>query len=196
MSIEKIFLLANFTLINVYFAILWLFYFYFWLKKGSIKKIFSISLTSYVIIVSGLNAWRAYLLYTNFKSSPLAKYFLPPYSNYYYDLIWRSLSFYFYSLVAGLALYLLLIFLHNKFKYTRVNMEEIKLFSIGAVLVGWTNLISYLGLIVISMFLVLIFMNFFKSGKGKNLTITPFVILAVIIILLVGYNSCSIFRIC
>jgi hypothetical protein len=197
MSIEKIFSLVNFILLNVCFSALFVYYFYYWYKKGNLGRLVKIGFIYYAAFVVGINSWRAYLLYISYKSSPLGKYFLPPQSNYYYEMIWRDLSFYIYSLLAGLILYLIINILLKKFlKFSKANDDELKLLVSGAVLAGWTNLISYFAVIVILMLITLIFINLFKKGRGQSLPLMPFIFLAVIIILLVGYNSCAIFKFC
>jgi len=60
--------------------------------------------------------------------------------------------------------------------------------ALGAVLAGWNNVMVYLTTTAALMLLTSVFINLFKSGRGQRLRLAPYVFLALIITLLLGYK--------
>jgi len=188
MNFNNLFTLGNFLLFHLYFPILWLVYFIGWFKKKSLGKIFKVSWISYVFIIIvtvGVGAW---LLYQQWSTSDLYKYLLPPESNFFYVVIARTLMFHVISIIVGLVLYFLFKLIVKLVKADFVAKEEIGLLALGAILVGWNNVVIYVGLIFLLMLLSSAFINIFASGRGKRLELMPYIFLSLIIVLLIGYQ--------
>ena len=188
MDLNKIFELINYLLFHLFFSALWLWYFYRWLHKKNIESIFKASWLSYLIIVIITVSGGGWFLYHSWSASQMYAYLLPPHSNYFYLVIFRTVLFHLISLAAGLVLYYLLKFVARLAKATFVELKEIRLLALGAVLAGWNNVMVYLTTAAALMLLTSVFINLFKSGRGQRLRLAPYVFLALIFTLLIGYR--------
>ena len=188
MDLNQIFELINYLLFHLFFSALWLWYFYRWLHKKNIESIFKASWLSYLIIVIITVSGGGWFLYHSWSASQMYAYLLPPHSNYFYLVIFRTVLFHLISLAAGLVLYYLLKFVARLAKATFVELKEIRLLALGAVLAGWNNVMVYLTTTAALMLLTSVFINLFKSGRGQRLRLAPYVFLALIITLLLGYK--------
>ena len=188
MDLNQIFELINYLLFHLFFSALWLWYFYRWLHKKNIESIFKASWVSYLIIVIITVSGGGWFLYHSWSASQMYAYLLPPHSNYFYLVIFRTVLFHLISLAAGLVLYYLLKFVARLAKATFVELKEIRLLALGAVLAGWNNVMVYLTTAAALMLLTSVFINLFKSGRGQRLRLAPYVFLALIITLLLGYK--------
>ena len=188
MDLNQIFELINYLLFHLFFSALWLWYFYRWLHKKNIESIFKASWVSYLIIVIITVSGGGWFLYHSWSASQMYAYLLPPHSNYFYLVIFRTVLFHLISLAAGLVLYYLLKFVARLAKATFVELKEIRLLALGAVLAGWNNLMVYLTTAAALMLLTSVFINLFKSGRGQRLRLAPYVFLALIFTLLIGYR--------
>ncbi|HBR13300.1 MAG TPA: hypothetical protein DD697_01185 [Candidatus Komeilibacteria bacterium] len=188
MDLNQIFELINYLLFHLFFSALWLWYFYRWLHKKNIESIFKASWVSYLIIVIITVSGGGWFLYHSWSASQMYAYLLPPHSNYFYLVIFRTVLFHLISLAAGLVLYYLLKFVARLAKATFVELKEIRLLALGAVLAGWNNVMVYLTTTAALMLLTSVFINLFKSGRGQRLRLAPYVFLALIITLLLGYK--------
>ncbi|KKT01075.1 MAG: hypothetical protein UV78_C0070G0002 [Parcubacteria group bacterium GW2011_GWA2_43_17] len=188
MDLNQIFELINYLLFHLFFSALWLWYFYRWLHKKNIESIFKASWVSYLIIVIITVSGGGWFLYHSWSASQMYAYLLPPHSNYFYLVIFRTVLFHLISLAAGLVLYYLLKFVARLAKATFVELKEIRLLALGAVLAGWNNVMVYLTTTAALMLLTSVFINLFKSGRGQRLRLAPYVFLALIFTLLIGYR--------
>jgi len=202
MDLNQIFELINYLLFHLFFSALWLWYFYRWLHKKNIESIFKASWLSYLIIVIITVSGGGWFLYHSWSASQMYAYLLPPHSNYFYLVIFRTVLFHLISLAAGLVLYYLLKFVARLAKATFVELKEIRLLALGAVLAGWdnvmvffttvlagwNNVMVYLTTTAALMLLTSVFINLFKSGRGQRLRLAPYVFLALIFTLLIGYR--------
>ena len=188
MDLNQIFELINYLLFHLFFSALWLWYFYRWLHKKNIESIFKASWVSYLIIVIITVSGGGWFLYHSWSASQMYAYLLPPHSNYFYLVIFRTVLFHLISLAAGLVLYYLLKFVARLAKATFVELKEIRLLALGAVLAGWNNVMVYLTTAAALMLLTSVFINLFKSGRGQRLRLAPYVFLALIFTLLIGYR--------
>ena len=188
MDLNQIFELINYLLFHLFFSALWLWYFYRWLHKKNIESIFKASWLSYLIIVIITVSGGGWFLYHSWSASEMYAYLLPPHSNYFYLVIFRTVLFHLISLAAGLVLYYLLKFVARLAKATFVELKEIRLLALGAVLAGWNNVMVYLTTTAALMLLTSVFINLFKSGRGQRLRLAPYVFLALIFTLLIGYR--------
>ena len=180
--------IVNFSLFHIYFPLLWLFYFTRWLKTKNLGSIFKTSSISYLIIVLATVGFGSFLLFISWSKHPVNLYLLPPYSNYFYLVIFKTLITYLIGVIIGLALYFLLRLVIKIAKVKFVDYKELELLALGAVLVGWNNIIVYICLIVVLMMISSIFISFFKEGRKKRVILTPHIFLSLIIILLLGYQ--------
>ena len=188
MDLNQIFELINYLLFHLFFSALWLWYFYRWLHKKNIESIFKASWVSYLIIVIITVSGGGWFLYHSWSANEMYAYLLPPHSNYFYLVIFRTVLFHLISLAAGLVLYYLLKFVARLAKATFVELKEIRLLALGAVLAGWNNVMVYLTTAAALMLLTSVFINLFKSGRGQRLRLAPYVFLALIFTLLIGYR--------
>ncbi len=188
MNLSSLFTIINFSLFHLYFPILWLFYFYKWLHQKSLGKIFKVSIISYLAIVAVTVTCGGFLLYQRWSASQLYAYFLPPHSNYFYLVVLRTLMFHLIGVAIGLAIYFIIKLIVKLIKVDFISKQEIALLALGAVLAGWNNVVVYLCLIVILMLFSSIFINLFKHGRGKRVSLMPYVFLSLIIVLLIGYK--------
>lgn len=188
MNSNNWFSLINFSLLNLYFSLLWLVYFCRWLFGKNFGNIFKVSIISYVIIVVSTFSLNSYLIYQQWSNSPLLKYLLPPVSSYYYQIIFESFIYYVISILSGIALFYLIKLIIKLAKVDFINRQEVKLLALGAIMVGWYNIVVYLCLLVVLMLFSSIFINLFKQGRGTSIPLTPYVFLSLIIVLLIGYK--------
>ena len=186
------FQIINYLLFHLYFPILWLVYFYRWLHKKSLAKLFKVSWISYIIIVVVMVGSGTWLLYQGWSASSVYSYLLPPHSNYFYLITFRTILFHLISIALGGVFYLLLRLVLKFTKVKFVELFEIKLLALGAILTGWNNIIMYLGLTVILMLFSSVFINLFKIGRGQRVSLAPYVFLSLIITLLIGYKFSAI----
>ena len=188
MNFNNIFSIGNFLLFHLYFPILWLIYFIRWLKRGDLGRIFKVSWISYATIVIVTVSAGAWLLYQQWSVSELYQYLLPPKSNFFYVVILRTLMFHLISIAVGLVLYFLFKLIVKLVKADFVAKEEISMLALGAILVGWNNVVIYVGLIFLLMLISSAFINIFSSGRGARLQLMPYIFLSLIIVLLIGYQ--------
>ena len=188
MNFNDLFLIINFLLFHLYFPILWLVYFSRYFLGKSWAKIFKISLISYGLIVVLTVSLGSLLLYQQWSGHAIYSYLLPPHSYYFYTVIIRTLAFHLVGVAVGLALYFILKLLVKLIRAFFIDPKEIKLFAIGAVLVGSNNVIFYICLTVVLMLLSSVFLNLFKVGRGKRVALLPYVLFSLIITLLIGYK--------
>ena len=193
MDINSIFSLANYALFHLYFPVLWLVYFYKRLHKENINSIFKVSWISYIAIVIITVSGGAWLLYQGWAGSAVFSYLLPPQSNYFYLVVFRTLLFHLISIALGIILYYLIKLIVKLAKAGFIELFEIKLLALGAVLAGWSNLIVYFAAISAMMLGASVFINLFKSGRGQRVQLAPYVLLALIFTLLIGYKFSAYF---
>lgn len=195
MNFNDLFLVINFLLFHLYFPLLWLVYFSRYLLGKSWDKIFKVSLVSYGLIVVLTVSLGSFLLYRQWSSNSIYSYLLPPHSYYFYIVIIRTLAFHLVGVAVGFALYFILKLIVRLAKAFFIDPKEIKLLAIGAVLVGWNNVVFYVCLTAILMLLSSVFFNLFKVGRGKRVVLLPYVFLSLMITLLIGYKVSLLFGI-
>lgn len=188
MNFNNIFSIVNFSLFHLYFPVLWLIYFVGWLKRGSLGRLVKVSWISYIAIIIVTVSAGAWLLYQQWSISELYQYLLPPKSNFFYAVVGRTLMFHVISIAVGLVLYFLFKLIVRVVKADFVAKEEIGLLALGAILVGWNNVVIYVGLIFLLMLISSAFINIFKAGRGVRLQLMPYIFLSLIIVLLIGYQ--------
>ena len=185
------FQIINYLLFHLYFPILWLVFFYRWLHKKNVDKIFKISWISYISIVVIMVSWGTWLLYQGWSNSPIYSFLLPPNSNYLYLLTFKTLLFHIISIALGIVFYFLLKVVVKLTKVKFIELFEIKLLALGAILAGWSNIIMYLGITLILMLFSSVFINLFKISRGQRISLAPYVFLSLILTLLIGYKFSS-----
>jgi len=128
------------------------------------------------------------LQYVTWHSSPLSRFFLPPYQPINYFLSYILFHFWLAGLlVLILALAFYLFFkLAKKYRDDLVSSEELPLILLAGLLVGWPNFII---LVPLFFLLTLIFsvVNLLVFKKKKNTLLYPLIISLVIVFLIGSY---------
>lgn len=131
---------------------------------------------------------RAVVLYFTYRNSEgLERYFLPPYTNYYFQQIARGFLNYFITIALALGLAFIFWVISSILKRSLCSLNTLKLVFLGAFICGWPNMILYIGLALIMSLLVLGSLIIFKHQKvKKEIDLTPYFIIACLIIFLIG----------
>ncbi len=91
------------------------------------------------LIAVGYVAVKIYLLW---KGSPVARYFLPPYSQYYFLIIWRYAQPYGFAIVAGVLGVILFAWLKKVSRNRITGGSEIIIVAWMGVVLGWERMFT------------------------------------------------------
>lgn len=181
------------NLYNYLFSILWsiifAFLFYLYLKDKIDYKIIKNLLIIWLITIFTKIIINKTILFFQLKNHSVYKYLLPPHSDAFFTFIKRDLIYYYSTIIIAFFICLVLYFIAKKTEESFIDYLDIGLIFLGCLVVGWSNLIVYfLAIFVWTIigFLGLIIIK--KIKTNEPLAITPFIILATIFTLVIGYK--------
>ncbi|MFA5069875.1 MAG: hypothetical protein WC528_01200 [Patescibacteria group bacterium] len=175
------FLLVVFCLLGLWFF--WQYVKYKEIKRQAVIFAFLIFLVLFTLSIF-LPAWQTY---KSFAASDLNRYYLPPYSNYYYQILQRQLTNYFShilaALIAGLIFWLVKRLTHGLV----IDQSDVGLLAFGALVAGWPNLLIFFGLVFLLVIITgLVQLAVIKERSNARFIITPYLPVALILTLFVG----------
>lgn len=140
--------------------------------------------SGYWLLACGFNSWQ---LYESLKISPLGKYFLPPYSNYLWTLIYRIWQPALFALLTGIVLSLFFAFLIIITKGKGMGWGDVKFVLFIGIALGFPNsviavFLAFLTGAIFSIGLII----FGKKSFGQTIPFGPFLSLGAYIALIWG----------
>lgn len=167
-------------------------------KKKIDKKISLISIVLAFVFSVAFAIFKSILQYFIWKGDGFAKYFLPPYNDISYFFQYSFFKFFAPSLAAMFfsALIFFSILLINKaYKRKQLFSEyDSYLFLIGGILVGWPNLLLYVGAVFIFALCYLVITSIENLNFQKNVELTYFWPALALAVLLLGNYFMEFFR--
>ncbi|MDD2823311.1 MAG: prepilin peptidase [Candidatus Daviesbacteria bacterium] len=138
----------------------------------------------YWLVACGLNSW---LFYLSLKSNFLGKYLMPPYSNYFWTLIYRIWEPAIFSIIIGIVSALFFAFLIIITKGRGMGWGDVKYVLFLGIALGFPNAIIglFLAFLIGAVFSVIL-MGFGKKHFGQTIPFGPFLSLGAYIALLWG----------
>ena len=150
-------------------------------KSKVISKIVNLSLVSVFVLYSLQIVFWAQITYKSWKNSKgLAKYFFPPYTNYYQILVGRKITAFFISITLALGLAFVFWIVFSILKKNLFDFNQLKLIFLGAFICSWPKMILYFGLALIIALLILI------SKKIKKVDLIPCFLISALVIFIFG----------
>ncbi|MFA5933340.1 MAG: prepilin peptidase [Microgenomates group bacterium] len=139
---------------------------------------------TYWLVVSGLNS---YFLYTSLKVDLIGKYFLPPYSNYIWTLIYRIWQPALYAVSAGIIASLFFVFLIIITKGKGMGWGDVKFVLFLGIALGFPNAIIglFLAFLIGALFSIALLL-FRKKHFGQTIPFGPFLSVGAYIALIWG----------
>jgi prepilin signal peptidase PulO-like enzyme (type II secretory pathway) len=158
------------------------------LKSGLIPDRISFPATALAVLLSAITCGiKSWFFYESFSKSPLSKYLMPPYSNYFWDQLYRVWEPFFWSIVAAFAVSAFFILLIVITRGRGMGWGDVKyVFFLGLVL-GFPNIIPGIFLaFLLGAVMSLILVALSKKHFGQTVPFGPFLSLGAFITLLWG----------
>jgi hypothetical protein len=127
-------------------------------------------------------------LYLDLKNETgLSKYFLPPYSNHYYQLIQRVITDYLVAILTGLGTGLIFCGLMKITRGLVLDIQDAGLLVFGSLISSWPEVFIFLFfvfalVVIVNLFLIIIR----KRTVNDRFIITPFIPVAIILTIFLG----------
>ena len=165
---------------------LWLIFEY--LRKKEIKKRTVYFCLIAFLAVLAINLFTdSLLLYKNYQAGDFTKYYLPPYSNFYYLKIERIITSSLVNILTGLVVGIIFWLIMKITRGLLLDKQEVGLLVFGALIVGWPNAFIFLffvfALVVVCNLLLIIIR---RKSVNDRFIITPFIPVAIILTILLG----------
>lgn len=176
-----------FFFIDIIFPFVWILaIIYFSIKKEEhFRKLLIIGILLFFILFLLTSISETYLQYSAWKSDPLSRYLLPPYTPLIYFCHYCFIHFFssFILSITGAILIGFLFWIFQKKNY--VNSEETLLAVLAALFSGWPNLIIFLALNLILAILYGLLENYITGRKRRIFLLFP-IIISLILTLVFG----------
>lgn len=167
-------------------------------KKKIDKKVSLIFIVLAFVFSVAFAIFKSILQYFIWKGDAFSRYFLPPYNDISYFFQYSFFKFFAPSLAAIFfsALIFFAILLINKvYKRKQLFSEyDSYLFFIGGILVGWPNLLFYVGAVFIFALCYLVITSIENLNFKKNVELTYFWPIAALATLVFGSYFMEFFR--
>jgi hypothetical protein len=159
---------------------------YFRKKEISKKMVYACFIIFLIIMAVNLFLY-SFIQYSDLKNGSLSKYFLPPYSNYYLNLLEKSITGYAVRLLTGLAVGFLFWFLVRLTKGLVLDIQDVGLLVFGSLIAGWPDVFIFLFFVFVPVVLCNLFLIIIrKKTVHDRFIITPFIPVAIIITIFFG----------
>lgn len=182
---------------NIYiWVIICVFFLYLYFKKKKINyQIFKIVALLWIVITFVNLFLNKLFLFFEFKKDPVFKYFLPPYSDYIFVSIKRDLVDIFTTIFISLIISLAFFLIAKRSQQKVLDYYDVGLIFLGGLIVGWSNIVVYLASIFILTTIGYLGLLIFRKIKSsERIKITPFIILAIIFTLVIGYKISAVLK--
>lgn len=147
-------------------------------RKPCTQRVFSLALIGSVsalvvdVIIRSIRVWSA------FWRDPVARYYLPPYSNLVFDQIWRWVQPVLVATVLSGIVFISLAVIKRKFRLEQYGIDDIMLLTLSALASGWPGFfLSFVAIFFISLFVSIGLHLKRRPVDGQiRLIITPFIL--------------------
>lgn len=128
-----------------------------------------------------------YYIIKRLGRDPLYKYFLPPYSDYIFRSIETDIIYYLATVLLAGVISAAFLLVAKKSDYQVLKPIDVALLFLGGLVVGWINLIFFIGCVFVLAFFIQLFLILFKKAeKNQRIEITAFIIISQILTLLLS----------
>lgn len=159
-------------------------------KKKIDKKISLIFVVLAFVFSVALAILKSVLQYFIWKGDAFSKYFLPPYNDVSYFFQYSFFKFFVPSLAAiffSALIFFAILLINKAYKRKQLFSEyDSYLFLIGGILVGWPNLLLYIGTVFIFTLCYLVIASIENMNFKRNVELTYFWPAAALAVLLIG----------
>lgn len=138
-----------------------------WLLKRAIVVV--------LLYFLGINLYVGIVVYQTWKASPIGRYFLPPYSNLYLQILWRFLQPYIFASGAALGAMLFLTMLFRLFKKEYFTKADIYLAVFTGLVLGLERFLLALFLMFIIAFIIALYYHWQGKKVGVKLATPLFI---------------------